>query len=331
MPGQRRTDWFRAAKLHAGRNQSGANPAQGGLCAHRLRFVRPLFRVFLPSDPLSLAARPHSCLLATCVELEPRDPSDRSMQGGADFPSPSLGPSLGAEARIALSRATPEAIWLARPARLQAVAQWISVGANAASANGPALRPRGGSIDRARAQGFRSYCQGLGAQIGLRRRLKRKDMRSPRASLSLFCHYKASGTSRLALDACHALIARRNAPCQRRRRAGTASIVRLSTPRRAQRALFPVRFGAPPERRSASQRLRRDSVTPTTKLARPFHCLWKGVASSDRQLSQFRRHIAPRRLIGPSAASAWRCDKKPQVPARSIDDGEGTGSAGRRR
>jgi hypothetical protein len=53
-----------------------------------------------------------------------------------------------------------------------------------------------------------------------------------------------------------------------------------------------------------------DSVTPTTKLARPFHCLVERVESADRQLFQFRRRysegfgsIAPAstRALGPWA------------------------------
>jgi hypothetical protein len=37
-----------------------------------------------------------------------------------------------------------------------------------------------------------------------------------------------------------------------------------------------------------------DSVTPTTKLARPFYCLVERVESADRQLFQFRRRYSER-------------------------------------
>src|SRR5208283_6109770 len=60
---------------------------------------------------------------------------------GEDLPSPSLRPILGAEARSASSDAVPAAILLAWPVRRQAIAQSISVGATAASADGAALRP----------------------------------------------------------------------------------------------------------------------------------------------------------------------------------------------
>ena len=60
-----------------------------------------------------------------------------------------------------------------------------------------------------------------------------------------------------------------------------------------------------------------DSMTSTTKLAHPFHCLLERVASADRQLFQFRRRyserfgsIAPLRAAehlapGPNSSCCW--------------------------